>query len=249
MKTIGHHFAALQWALQQFARGKFLLYFIPGLLIALGFWYLESWAHGFVGEGQNGSWWNKIMSGTGSVLEFIFKQIAVFFILTILSPVNTFLSEGVDKELTGKTVGFDFIRLISELLRMILIVTIALFLEFLFMGVWWLFAWIFNIGFLNSTVFFLSASFFYGFSFYDYSLERYEIGLGGSFRFAKRYFFPTLVTGVFFMGMYYIPVVGVAIAPVVATVVSTHVFLKSTGRLHQIAEQKAQKEKEANETV
>lgn len=246
MKTIGHHFAALQWALQQFSKGKYLLYFIPGLLIALGFWSLENWAQGLIGEGASDGWWDKVVSGTGSVLDFIFKQIAIFFILTLLSPVNTFLSEAVDKELTGKVVGFDLMRFINDFFRMVLVVIIAITLEFLFMGIWWVFAWIFGISFLNPVVFFLSASFFYGFSFYDYSLERYEIGLGGSFRFSRKYFLVTLVTGVFFMALYYIPVVGVAIAPVLATVISTHVFLKSTGRLDQIKQQKA---KEEDETV
>ncbi|MDC1403491.1 EI24 domain-containing protein [Crocinitomicaceae bacterium] len=246
MKTIGHHFTAFQWALQQFSKGKFLLYFIPGLLIALGFWYLETWAHGFIGEGESNGWWNSIVSGTGTVLEFIFKQIAIFFILTVLSPVNTFLSEAVDTELTGKAVGFDFIRFFNDFIRMIFVVIIAVFFEFLFMGVWAIFAWIFSLQVLNPTVFFLSASFFYGFAFYDYSLERYEIGLGGSFRFCKKYFLPTLVTGIIFMGLYYIPIVGLAIAPVLATVISTHVFLKSTGRLDQIKQQKVN---EANETV
>ncbi|MDG2463664.1 MAG: EI24 domain-containing protein [Crocinitomicaceae bacterium] len=246
MKTIEHHFTALQWAMQQFSKGKFLLYFIPGLLIALSFWYLETWAHGFIGEGASDGWWNSIVSGTVTVLEFIFKQIAIFFILTVLSPVNTFLSEAVDTELTGKLVGFDFIRFFNDIIRMIFVVIIVVFLEFLFMGVWALFAWIFGLQVLSPTVFFLSASFFYGFAFYDYSLERYEIGLGGSFRFCEKYFLPTLVTGVIFMGLYYIPIVGLAIALVLATVISTHVFLKSTGRLDQVNQQKVN---EANETV
>jgi CysZ protein len=241
MKTIGHHFKALQWSLQQFGKGKFLLYFIPGIFIALGFWSLESWAQGLIGvdSAESEGWWDKVVSGTGSVLDFIFKQIAIFFILTVFSPINTYLSENVDTELTGKVVGFDFIRFFNDIIRMVFVVVIAISLEFIFMGIWWLFAKIFGLEFLNTTVFFLSASFFYGFSFYDYSLERYEIGLGGSIRFCKKYFFPTLVTGVFFMAIYYIPVVGIAIAPVVATVISTHVFLKTTGRLDQIEQQKA----------
>lgn len=238
MKTIGHHFVALQWTIQQFSKGKFLFYFIPGLLIALSFWKMQDWAEGMT-VGQVESWWDKLIAGTGSVIGFILKQIEVFFILTLLSPINTFLSEAVDKSLTGNTLGFDFIRLFNDFVRMIFVVLFAITFEFLFMGAWSLFSWIFGIGFLNKYVFFLSASFFYGFSFYDYSLERYEIGLGGSYRFSKRYFLPTLVTGIVFMSIYYIPIVGIAIAPVMATIISTHVFLKSTGKLDQIKQEKA----------
>ena len=241
MKTIGHHFQAIGWTIQQFSKGKFLLYFLPGLVIALFFWYVGSWARGLSEGAANESWYDQFWVGTSSVLDFIFKQIAVFFILTLLSPINTFLSEGVDAELTGMRVGLDLMRFINDFIRMIFVVLIAIILEFFFMGAWWIFSKIFNLEFLNSTVFFLSASFFYGFSFYDYSLERYEIGLGGSYRFSKKYFLPILTTGVLFMALYYIPIVGVAIAPVVATVISTHVFLKSTGKLDQINQQKETK--------
>jgi CysZ protein len=231
MKTIGHHFTALQWTLQQFGKGKFLLYFIPGLLVAYFFWWLNNtilgWTEGTDPEG----FWGKIVSGTGYALSATTNFIMVFFILTILSPINTFLSESVDTELTGKVVGFDLMRFINDFIRMIFVVFIAIVLEFLFSGIWWFLDLFLPLDFLSPVVYFLIVSFFYGFSFYDYSLERYEIGIGGSFRFSKKYFLPTLVTGIFFMGMYYIPVVGIAIAPVVATILSTHVFLKTTGRL------------------
>ncbi len=238
MKTIGHHFQALGWTLQQFSKGKFLLYFLPGIAIAMLFWYFEMWAQG-LSEGLMGdNWWDKFIVGTSSVLDFLFKQIAVFFILTLLSPVNTYLSENVDTELTGMRVGFDLIRFLNDFIRMIFVVIVALTLEFIFMGIWWIFAKIFSLEFLNTTVFFVSTSFFYGFSFYDYSLERYEIGLGGSYRFSKKYFLPVLTTGILFMVIYSIPVVGIALAPVIATIISTHVFLKSTGKLDQEAKNK-----------
>lgn len=250
MKTIGHHFAALQWTLQQFAKGKFLLYFIPGLLIAYFFWWVNSLVAGIGADADTETWLGWIFSGTSYVLSAGTNFIMVFFILTILSPFNTFLSEAVDTELTGKVVGFDLMRFINDFFRMILVVIIAISLELLLSGIWWIISGILGLflplEYISIVISFLIMSFFYGFSFYDYSLERYEIGIGGSFRFSKRYFLPTLVTGVFFMAMFYIPIVGVAIASVVTTIMSTHVFLKSTGRLDQIKQQKA---KEEDETV
>lgn len=237
MKTIGHHFTALSWTLQQFAKGKFLLYFIPGLLVAFLFWRIGSFFE-HLGDGTDSDgWWGTIASGASTALSATTNFVMVFFILTVLSPINTFLSEAVDTELTGKKVGFDLMRFISDFIRMIFVVIIAIVLEFLFSGVWWILDLFLPLEFLSPVVYFLIVSFFYGFSFYDYSLERYEIGVGGSFRFSRQYFLPTLVTGVFFMGIYYIPVVGIAIAPVVATIISTHVFLKSTGKLESVQQQ------------
>ncbi len=246
MKTIGHHFNALKWTLQQFGKGKFLLYFIPGLLIAWFFWWINSFFADLGAGADPESWWGKIVSGTGYALSATANFIMVFFILTVLSPINTFLSEAVDTELTGKVVGFDLMRFINDFIRMIFVVILAITLEFLFSGIWWFLDLFLPLELLSPIVYFLIVSFFYGFSFYDYSLERYEIGIGGSFRFSKKYFLPTLVTGCFFMAMFYIPIIGVAIAPVVTTIMSTHVFLKSTGRLDQIEQQKRN---EANETV
>jgi CysZ protein len=243
MKTIGHHFHALQWTLQQFSKGKYLLYFIPGVLFALLFWWLQQWSEGLVSletADPNAGWWTNVweksVSGTSHFLSFIFKQLAVFFILTVFSPINTFLSEAVDTDLTGDKVGFDILRFVNDLIRMVFVVIIAISLELIIMGVWSFFAWIFGIQFLNPTIFFITAAFFYGFSFYDYSLERHEISVMGSIRFAKRYSLPTLVTGIFFSTIMLIPILGLAIAPVVMTIVSTHVFLKTMGKLDKTTE-------------
>lgn len=240
MKTIGHHFQAIQWTLQQFGKGKYLLYFIPGVLIALGFyWVIDAIQHFFAPEtvDPNAGWWTnlweKSVRGTGYFLSFILNQLEIFFVLTVLSPLNTFLSESVEADLQGEKVGFDILRFVNDFIRMIFVVAIAIGLELIIMGVWSFFAWLFGIQFLNPTVFFVTAAFFYGFSFYDYSLERHEIGVMGSIRFAKKYALPTLITGIFFSVTLLIPILGLAVAPVIMTIVSTHVFLKTMGKLEK----------------
>ncbi|MFT7344326.1 MAG: CysZ protein [Lentimonas sp.] len=238
MKTIGHHFMALKWTFNRFFQGKFLLFLIPGFLFALIFWQIFDWSHSLHGGQENYSsfdWLNNTLNTTVeyslSFFEFLLNQVYVFFVLTLLSPVNTYLSEKVDEELTGQTVGFDILRFVNELLRMILIVIIALSLEFLLMGVWWIFSWVFSLEETNTFVFFLITAFFYGFAFYDYSLERYEISVGGSLRFAKKFFLPVLVSGIIFSLLILIPVFGLAFAPVIATIYTTYVFLKANGKL------------------
>jgi hypothetical protein len=58
----------------------------------------------------------------------------------------------------------------------------------------------------------------------------------GSIRFSKRYAMPTLVTGIFFSTIMLIPILGLALAPVIMTIVSTHVFLKTMGKLDKPTE-------------
>ena len=246
MKTISHHFLAFQWTLHQFSKGKYLLYFIPGLLFAFVFWWLESWSEGLISQDTvytNDVWWSgvwhKSVSGTSHFLTFIFRQLAVFFILTIFSPINTFLSESVDTDLTGESIGFSILRFVNDLVRMVFVVIIVVSLELIIMGFWSFFAWLLGVQFLSPTIFFITAAFFYGFSFYDYSLERNEISVMGSIRFAKRYAIPTLITGFFFSTIMVIPILGLAIAPVVMTIVSTHVFLKIMGKLDKPTETNA----------
>lgn len=238
MKTIGHHFNAFIWTLRQFSKGKYLLYFLPGVLFAFAFWGLESWSENVFSSdsiSDDSSWfeslWFNAVNQTGQLLNLVLHQLAIFFILTLLSPINTFLSESVDTDLTGERVGFDILRFINDFIRMIFIVFIAITGELLLIGIWKTFAWIFSLQYLNSVVFFITASFFYGFSFYDYSLERNEISVMGSIRFAKKYFIPTLVTGIFFSIIMLLPILGLALAPVIMTIVSTYVFLKTMGKL------------------
>lgn len=116
---------------------------------------------------------------------------------------------------------------------MIFIVCVALFLEFLFIGTWWIISGILGI---SDTIYvvlsFLMAAFFFGFSFYDHSLERYNIGVFGSIGFAFQNILLVTLTGVLFQALYFfpyiwdVPYIGVVISPVITTMVSTIVYLQ-----------------------
>ena len=123
---------------------------------------------------------------------------------------------------------------------MIAIVSIALTLELLCLFVWWIIAKI--IGF-DGTSFYgiislLIGSFFYGFSFYDHSLERYNISVGQSVNFAFKNISIVLLTGICFKALYYFPyiwdtpIIGIVISPVITTMISTVVYLFYSGKLN-----------------
>jgi CysZ protein len=232
MKEIKLHSDAIMRMIGYFSQGRFLKFFIPGIVVALIFWQVFIAAE-IVSDSFSflksipliGDFLYSLVSGTVGMIRFIFEQIFIFFILTLLSPFNTVLSENIDTDITGTPYPFDMGRIPGDILRMIAVVLVALTLELLLSGVWWLITGITGIHFLDGAVYFIIAAFFYGFSFYDYSLERYKIGITGSMNYAFSNAINMLLTGSVFLLLYNIPLVGVIIAPVLTTMLSTIVYL------------------------
>lgn len=233
MKALQHHIYGIKASFDTLSKGQLLVFFIPGLVI--GIWYFWSfliiqelhteaeivnsvpWIGGYIASGIHG-----ILNFGETILYEFFK----FFVLTLLSPFNCVLSERFDTQLTGRKFQTGFMRIVNDFLRMILVVMIALFLEFFIMGFWAVFSWVVGLGILNSIVYFLISSFFLGFAFYDYSLERHGIGTLRSLGFAFAKMGYMLLTGGIFTILFMIPVAGVILAPVLATMISTAAYIK-----------------------
>lgn len=241
-ETINHHIEAVKVTLKQLSAGNFLIYFVPGLIITTFFLAANLFTDlvfgGPVTTAENAGWFSVAFSKIGSAIDFILTQLYIFFILTILSPFNTILSEKLDSKLTGNKFSFSIIRLINDLVRMVLIVIIAMLLQLVFVGIWWFICRITGIGdtFIYQIIAFSISAFFFGFSFYDHSLERYEISVPGSVRFAFSNIFLITLTGIIFKLLYYFPYfwevsyIGIVIAPVLTTMISTVVYLKVTNK-------------------
>jgi CysZ protein len=234
IKPIQIHIEAISKTFSELGNGKFLKFFIPGIVVAGLFWQIflisdtiESSFSFLESVPLIGSYLNKGIAGTFSLFNFILEQVFVFFILTLLSPFNTILSEKVDTSLTGQNYSFDLMAIISDLIRMIFIVLIAILLELLVMGLYWLISGLIPFDFIDQIAYFLIAAFFYGFSFYDYSLERYHIGVSGSIRYAFSNILLVALTGTIFLALYSIPYIGVIISPVITTIIATIVYIKS----------------------
>ena len=231
IKAINLHLEAWKWTLNSISKGKFLVYFVPGLIASLFFASLYSLtreietALGFVKYVPLiGEYIYSAVSGTFGLIYFIFLQIYMFTVLTLLSPFNTLLSEAVDTEITSRTYSFSFAQVIKDFLRMIFIVFLALAMEFFFMIAWWIISMIFGLGILDSLMYFLISAFFFGFAFYDYSLERSKKGLIDSLGFSFSKLPVMILSGTGFLLIYYIPFVGVMLAPVLTTIVSSYIY-------------------------
>jgi len=245
MESITFHIKGILEVFRQLSKGKFLFYFLPGAIITIFYFWVNS-ATSQIANGVNfldgipliGSYLEKGVDTAFNIVGFLFDQLYIFIIITILSPFNTHLSEKLDTSLTGQKFESGILRIFNDLMRMIFIVFIALSLEFLLMGVWWLVSWIFGIGdSIYEFISFVMASFFFGFSFYDHSLERYDVGVFGSLGFAFKKMLMVTITGAIFQLLYYfpytgeLPYIGIVIAPVITTMISTVVFLYYKKRL------------------
>ncbi len=238
MKAIQLHYNALIKMIMLLSKGKYLLFFLPGLVIAFIFWQfflLSETAEESLSVVNNvpliGEYLQAGIKGTFSLLEFILEQIFIFFILTLLSPFNTILSERVDTDLTGRSYPFDIFQVLSDLMRMIFVVGLAVTLELITLGVYWIISWIFNLGAIDQVMYFIIAAFYFGFSFYDYSLERYHQGVFTSLGFGFSKMLLLILSGSFFLLIYNIPYIGVVFAPVLTVIISTIVYVNATNKV------------------
>lgn len=219
----------------ELGKGKYLLFFVPGFVLALIFWqvflFTETAEDTFLVV-ENipliGSYIGTGVKGTFNFIQFIIDQLFIFFILTVLSPFNTLLSEKIDSALTGKKYVFDLGQVVLDFIRMIFVVLIALLLEMFTFLIYWVLSGILNLDFLDHLAYFLIAAFFYGFFiFYDYSLERNKKGIYESLQFAFSNILLVVMSGSLFLIIYEVPIVGIIIAPVISTMVTTFVYLKN----------------------
>lgn len=245
MKAIEWHIQAVKIIYNSLKTHRFWLYFTPGLLVLFLFLISTTLVSSLFSLPNTESTnkighiifksWNTI----GSVFQFILNQVFVFVVITLLSPFNTLLSEKLDASLTNQKFTFSLSRIVHDFMRMLGIVTLALVLELILFFCWWIIAKIF--GFTDSfpykIVSFAISAFFFGFSFYDHSLERYHISIRGSLSFAVKNWGIVLITGMCFNILYYFPYlwttpsIGIIVAPVLTTMISTVVYLFYLGKL------------------
>lgn len=229
MKALNDHIYAINVTLRELGKGKFWLYLIPSLAVGLLFFITSefiSGMFGFLNKAGDVPVFGSVVEAGKGFFSYVGDFIYQFVILTILSPVYCLLSEKVDNELSGAGFNGGITRILTDFIRMIFIVVISTFLYFTVMGAWWIISWFIGIDLLDQIMNLLIGAFFLGFSFYDYSLERYQIGTWKSWMFSFENMSYMFITGLIFNLLFYIPLLGVIVSPFLATIISTAVFLK-----------------------
>lgn len=230
MKSFQYHILGITETFKTLSKGKLLIFFLPGAILTLLYISFTAYTSSFTDAVDLTTgyswldWFDSLIKYTFSFLYFIIDQIYIFIVLTVLSPFNTFLGEKFDNQLTGRTIKFDFTRFINEIFRMIFVIILIVFIEITFIFFYWLISWIIP-DFIDDIVYYIIAAFFFGFSFYDFSLERYEVGVFGSLGYAFSNPLSMIITGTIFLLLYNIPYIGIPISPVLTVMISTVVYL------------------------
>lgn len=160
---------------------------------------------------------------------FIFVYISGYVIIIILSPLLAYVSEKTEQILTGKKIETSLSQIIIDALRGIVIALRNLFLELFFMVLMFFVSFVPFIGWLGTIVLFLISSYFYGFSFIDYTNERKRLTIRESVTVMRRYKWIAVSNGAVFSLFLVIPFCGAFVSVFVA-IVST---VAATMAMHQ----------------
>lgn len=241
MKAINFHIKGILITAEQLLKGKFLAYFIPGVIVTVIYYFTLALAKSYQDAIDLSTGYSAVDYVTGwvetgidsvfSLFGFLFEQLYIFIVLTLLSPFNTSLAEKLDSSLTGEIFKFDLLRFINDLFRMIFIVIIILILEGLFLVIYNMVSWLLGLGAIDDVMHFIIAAFFFGFSFYDFALERYGKGVATSLSYAFEKVLIMILTGSIFMLIYKIPYVGIPVSVVLTVMISTVVYLYEQQKL------------------
>ncbi|MEI6857790.1 EI24 domain-containing protein [Psychrilyobacter sp.] len=222
-------------------------YLIPGIIniiLATLFYFLSKFVGGTLVEFAN----NLLGGNLNSFIQFILKFIiyltifAVYYliyktlILIILSPFLSYISERTESIITGNEFNFSFKQNLYFIKRGI-VVTLKSFLREFIMTC--LILLLFFIPLVNAVIpilLFMVQSYYIGFSFIDYTLERHDFQTGTDIIRKNTIFF--LINGGLFTILLFIPLIGIFIAPLVTAVATT------TGTLELIEQSKQEKDTE-----
>lgn len=213
-------------------------YFIPGILGAFLFILMMVGAN-FISGGLLNYLENIFnISEYHSIISIILKIIiwivvaSIYFLvyksvlLVILSPFMGYISEKVDNYLTGKEYDFSFNDNMRFIWRGIQIGIKSFIKQLIGMFIIMLCSFLFPINLSIPLLMFLLQGYFTGFSFIDYTLERYNFTPEESLKFLKKQRFYSLWIGSIFTILFLIPFIGIFIVPLVTCVAATKVTLE-----------------------
>lgn len=157
-----------------------------------------------------------------SIYFLVYKSI----LLVILSPIMGYVSEKVDNYLTGKEYDFSFKDNMRFIWRGIQIGIKSFIKQLIGMFIIMLCSFLFPINLSIPLLMFLLQGYFTGFSFIDYTLERYNFTPEESLKFLKKQRLYSIWIGSIFTILFFIPFLGIFIAPLVTCVAATKVTLE-----------------------
>lgn len=173
-----------------------LLFFIGGeWLVASAGDSLSLWLQRRVADWIEGITWLSWFTDTvGFIVRLLVKLLYLYLfftfggylVLILMSPVYSWLSERTEARLTGKTYPFRLKQMLWEVFRGILLALRNMIFQLILSFLLFLCSFIPLIGLLTPLAMFIVASYFYGFSFIDYAVERKRFNIKKSSAYMKK---------------------------------------------------------------
>lgn len=220
---------------------NFLIYF-SGLSVLNEFrlltsQYFESFFESF---GASEDWWILFLNKFFSISIWLISKVFFFYIFSLfggyltiifLSPVFTYLSEKTASIQKGRIYNFKFTQFIKDIFRAIIISARNILVQLVMVFVLFLIGFVPVIGW-GISIFgnLLIVSYFYGFSFLDYTNERNQLSIKESVKIVRRKKGLAIGLGLVFYLCFFIPLLGGVISSflVIISVVAATISLEET---------------------
>ncbi|NOQ70781.1 MAG: hypothetical protein GQ574_02200 [Crocinitomix sp.] len=235
MKTITSFFNGFSYALKLVHKQKLYGYFVPAAILAIIFYLLfsgGSYLSGGVSFMED--WWviGWLISSTTTFFGFISFMIFEFFILVLLSPVNSFFAEKAREDLTGEKLGFSLAVFLRSLRRTLAILFVGLLMQIGLGILLWLLSFLLGDHFYEIASI-VNIAFFVGFSFFDFGLELDEVNSKDSRRYARKNWLACIVLGlVFNLGIYLPQKTGLIMLYAAAIAVLPHLLTIAASKMY-----------------
>jgi CysZ protein len=228
------------------AHGLGWLFLVPALLwigLAVGMFalligpveQLSEWLAGYLELGvdpnaEGGTWalvkaW---INGARELVTIVLLKLAVayllwkvnkYLVLVLLSPLLAYASERTEEVLTGASFPFSWGRLLHDALRGSLVALRNGFLEVLAtIALWGIALVVPPVAPVVAVLLFVVSAYFYGFSMFDYIMERRRLSVRHSVRAVNDRMGAVLANGALFSVLMKVPVLGMMLAPVMGAV-------------------------------
>lgn len=146
------------------------------------------------------------------IFFFLFTYLGGFITLIIMSPFLAMLSEKTEEKLTGNKYPFDADQLARDIVRGVIIALRNMFIETGYVILAFILSFIPVINIAAQIVLFFISSYFYGFSFMDYTNERRRLSVKQSVLFIRENKGIAIANGAVFSLLLMIPFCGASLA-------------------------------------
>lgn len=238
MKALQSYRSSLAQTFRLLSKPNLWVYLIPAAIIGIIFFTIGSFFPNSIEtvNTESTNWFstayhssiNWLLSVGSYIGDFLYK----FIILSLFSPFNSLLSEKVDNAVTNSKFNGGINLMIRNLFRTIAILAVSTALYLVAILIWWIISKIIGLQSLDSIVYFFISAYFIGFSFFDYSLERYDKGISSTLNWGFKNKISVLLSGLIFSLICLTPKIGIIFAPFFVTLNSTLVYLQIEKKLN-----------------